>query len=98
MSKYRRAAKVDANQTEIVRQLRCIPGVSVAPGHDDILVGFRGQTYWMEIKRPGQERRIQDSQAKLRDGWTGHWAVVTTFDQALDALGIGVKRKEPKDE
>lgn len=50
MSKYRQAAKVDRSQTAIVRQLRSIPGVTVEPGHDDVLCGWKGVTYWFEIK------------------------------------------------
>jgi hypothetical protein len=89
MSRYRRAAKVDLNQAEIVRQLRQVPCLTVACGHDDILVGFRGRTYWLEVKRPGQERRLTDSEKRLRDTWQGHWQVVSTLDEALTAVGIG---------
>lgn len=42
MSKYRRAARIDKNQPEIVKILRSVPGVSVELGKDDI----RGVTYW----------------------------------------------------
>ena len=50
MRLMRRAARVDKNQKEIVKALRSIPGVSVALGHDDLLVGFRSKTYWFELK------------------------------------------------
>jgi hypothetical protein len=36
MSKWRRAAKVDEAQAEIVAFLRAMPGVTVEPGHDDV--------------------------------------------------------------
>ncbi len=38
MSKYRRAAKVDANQNEIVSGLLKL-GISVELGHDDVICG-----------------------------------------------------------
>ena len=52
MSKYRQAAKIDANQPDIVKDLRKIKGVTVELNHDDILVGYKGITYWYEIKTP----------------------------------------------
>ena len=51
MSKYRRAARIDENQSAIVNALRDIPGLSVALEHDDILVGYKGKTFWYEIKK-----------------------------------------------
>ena len=51
MSKYRQAAKVDANQAEIVSQLRDM-GISVELNHDDIFCGWRGRNFWFELKNP----------------------------------------------
>ncbi len=94
--KHRLAAKVDDNQAEIVSQLRSLPGVSVEPGHDDILVGYRGITYWFEIKRPEELKKdgalkagtLKDSQVKLLNEFAGHYAVVWDIDQILAELGI----------
>lgn len=97
MSKYRRAAKVDANQAAIVKALRSIPGVKVAPKHDDILVGYRGQTYWYEVKRPETKAKrtegfrkgtLKKSQEALKETWTGQWRVITSVDEILAELGI----------
>ena len=88
MSHYRRAAKVDANQSEIVRSLRCIPGVSVEPGHDDLLVGFRKQTRWYEIKRPGKTKQLTPSESARRDNWTGHYRVVSSVEEILRDMGL----------
>ena len=49
MSKYVRHKKVDANQPDIVKELRKL-GYSVELDHDDIIVGHNGRTYWYEIK------------------------------------------------
>ena len=90
MSKFRRAAKVDANQAQIVSDLRMIPGCKVEPGHDDILVGYKGRTYWFEIKDPEcvskrtgniLENEKQKSQKRLEQEWTGHYRIVSTFDE-----------------
>ena len=91
----RRAAKVDHNQSEIVSLLRDIPGCSVEPGHDDILVGYRGRTFWFEIKiqdcvsnRTGKvkESSKKESQKKLEKEWTGHYRIVSTFDEILKEI------------
>lgn len=96
MSKYRRAAKIDENQPEIVKGLS-IPGVSVQVGHDDILVGYRGKTYWFEIKTEGckskktkkiLDSKKKDSQITLEKTWTGHYKIVTTIEEILREIGI----------
>lgn len=97
MSKYRRAARVDENQSAVVAALRKIPGITVAPGHDDILVGFRGKTYWYELKSPDKIRKrdqklgagvLKESQKKLIDEWRGHYKIVWTIDQILTDIGV----------
>ena len=97
MSKYRRAAKIDNNQHGIVDSLRAIPGVTVATGHDDILVGYKGRTYWFEIKQEdvispvtGEPvpSSIKKSQKDLLDDWRGHYMIVWRVDQILTELGI----------
>jgi len=83
----RRAARVDSNQKEIVKALRKIPGVSVAVNHDDILTGFRGRTYWFEIKTHEKASK-QDGQVILDQTWTGHYQIVWKLSQITDAMGI----------
>ena len=95
----RRAARVDDNQGDIVKALRAIPGVSVEVGHDDILVGYRGGTFWFEIKRPdcvskktGWIKKSEVTKAEIDRhlNWPGHYTVVWTLDQILDDLGITI--------
>ena len=96
MSKYRRAAKIDNNQQQIVEELRQIPHVSVQTGVDDILVGYRKQTYWFEIKSPETANKngkvfksaIKPSQHLLLANWTGHYSIVTTLEQIITEVGI----------
>ncbi|KKK84038.1 hypothetical protein LCGC14_2787400, partial [marine sediment metagenome] len=42
--------KIDSNQREIVKSLRKIPGITVELNHHDFLLGYKGKTYWFEIK------------------------------------------------
>lgn len=98
MSKYRRAAKIDAAQPAIVESLRKIPGITVAPSHDDILCGYRGKTYWYEIKsksaikKDGTPRSgaLKPSQVDLLRDWTGHYMVVSSLDEILADLEISL--------
>lgn len=88
----RRQAKVDDNQKSIIKALRDIPGVTVMPNHHDILTGYRGKTYWYEIKsnlavskKTGKvlDSQKKKSQVKLEAEWTGHYRIVSTLDEIL---------------
>jgi hypothetical protein len=67
----RRAARVDANQEAIVSALRAagayvwIIGLPV-----DLLVGFRGHTFLVEIKT-NSKKRFTDLQAEFFINWKG---------------------------
>lgn len=91
----RRAARVDANHSEIVQLLREI-GCSVqslagvADGCPDLLVGYRGQTFLFEVKdgmKPSSKRKLTPDQEAWVDGWRGSpvW-LVTDKTTALEAL------------
>ena len=87
MSNLRRAARADDNQKDIVKALRKIPGVTVQCGHDDILVGCNGHTYWIEVKS-GPKAKLRPGQEKIKAEYTGHYAVCWTIDQILKEIGI----------
>jgi hypothetical protein len=87
----RRAAAVDANQAEIVADLRKI-GCSVQPLHavgkgcPDLLVGYRGSNVLLEVKdgqKPPSDRYLTAAQVKWHRDWRGAVAVVTSFDEAM---------------
>ena len=92
------ADKTDNNQKEIVRALRKIPGIKVETGHDDVLIGRNGKTYWFEIKNPDEAvskrtgkllpNTLQANQKKLLATWTGHYKVVWSLEQILKEIGI----------
>jgi hypothetical protein len=94
MGKRQYAARIDDNQKQIVENLRKILGVSVVVGHNDILVGYNGMTFWYEIKNPrafrldGQIRKkeIKESQRRLLKFWKGHYKIVSTFKEILNDL------------
>ena len=94
MSKYRQAARIDENQNEIVKDLRNM-GATVQTGMDDLLVGWKGRTYWFEIKDPAKTKKkngefkagaIKDSQIKLAAEWKGHYQIVSSFEEIIEAI------------
>ena len=86
----RHKASLDANHTEIVAGLRQIGATvvdlaKVGKGCPDILVGFRGKTYLMEIKtKTGHVRATQEQFFRSWSG--GHIAVVRSVDDAYNIL------------
>ena len=85
----RYAARVDANQDQIVSALRAagayvwIIGLPV-----DLLVGFRGQTFLIEIKS-GSKRRFTAIQADFFENWSGSTLCrVDSPEAALRMIGI----------
>ena len=92
MARY--AARIDANQVEIVDALRKAGGMvqhlhRVGQGCPDILVGFRGVNLLFEIKdgaKSPSEQKLRAAQAEWHDAWRGQVAVVTSAEEAIAAL------------
>jgi hypothetical protein len=97
----RRAARVDENQTKIVNALRdakaTVQSLSrEGMGVPDLLVGYRGINYLMEVKNPDRsaKRQLPNSvwQQPWHDAWRGQVIVVKSIDEALGVIGIGSLR------
>jgi len=96
MTHKRYANRVDNNQKQIIADLEKIPGVSVKPGHDDLLVGFRGRTFWFEVKNPNTlnkkggfyKGRVRKGQIKLQNEFNGHYSIVTTSKEIMQQIGV----------
>ena len=91
------AKKIDANQNEIVDVLLTIPGVTVDLDHNDILTGYKGLTYWFELKQESAVSKVTGEikpsakkirQIRLENKWTGHYKIVWNIDQILKEMGI----------
>jgi len=84
--------KVDSNQAEIVAALREV-GATVQPIHEigagcpDLLVGYHGYNYLIEVKVPGSERHLTRLEAEWLGQWEGQAAIAATPEQALDIIG-----------
>ena len=95
----RRTSKVDRNQSEIVHALRAA-GATVHPLHTvgagcpDLLVGFRGANFLIEVKdwkAAPSDRKLTPAQVNWHRDWRGHVATVNSVREALEAIGIPFK-------
>lgn len=89
----RRRARVDANQKQIVACLRAAGATvehlhTVGAGVPDLLVGYMGRNYCLEIKGEGGE--LTPDQVAWFDRWDGQAAVVRTAEEACLAIGLPV--------
>ncbi|GAB3293937.1 hypothetical protein GCM10027348_14350 [Hymenobacter tenuis] len=90
----RTASRIDANQPQIVAALRRI-GCHVLHLHQlkncfDLLVGYRGRTFLMEVKDPAQppsKRKLTPGEQKFQEEWNGTpYHVVETPEQAISIV------------
>lgn len=84
--------RVDKNQADIVNALRAV-GASVAVlsavgrGVPDLLVGFRGVNYLLEVKNlDGRGDALTPAEVEFFETWRGHVCKVTDALQALSLL------------
>jgi len=93
--RFGHSGRVDRNQPMIVKGLRQI-GASVQSlatmggGCPDLLVGYQGENYLMEIKDPDAPKNKRDltpDQVKWHAEWKGIINVVETLDEAFRVIG-----------
>jgi Holliday junction resolvase len=95
----RRATRIDANQPEIVRALR-EAGATVQPLHavgkgcPDLVVGYGGANFLLEVKDPGRiakrgtVRPSDEMHAEWHTKWRGQVQIVWDAVEALQAIGV----------
>jgi hypothetical protein len=95
----RRAARTDANQTELVDALRAV-GATVQPLHavgmgcPDLMVGYRGTNYLIEVKdgnKVPSKRKLTADQVNWHKTWQGQKSIATTPTEALAIIGVTIK-------
>ena len=83
--------RTDNNQKDVVKALRKI-GCSVFPAHmvghgfPDIVVGYRGRNYLLEIKdgtKPPSRKKLTTDEKLFHFGWRGEVAIVYSVDEAI---------------
>ena len=87
---FRRAAKVDANQPEIVKAFRDLGWyvliISQLKNCCDIIVSRDGRTVAVEIKdgaKKPSEQKLSKGELKFRDEWQGEYALIKSVDDVI---------------
>ena len=84
-----RAKNVDANQTAVVAALRAAGATvqhlhEVGAGCPDLLVGFQGNNFLLEVKNLAAGGSLNAEQVKWHREWRGHVLVITSPEKAFD--------------
>jgi len=85
--------RVDENQREIINLFKQIgAGVvvlsDIGNGVTDLLIGYQGKNYLIEIKNPVRKWKYTNKQKIWHEYWPGQKATITTKEEALKILGI----------
>jgi hypothetical protein len=83
---------VDSNRVKMVEALRDASVTvtslhAVGRGVPDLLVGFRGENYLLEVK--SSRGKLTSSQEDWIQDWRGRVFIVRSVDDALMAVGVG---------
>lgn len=91
-----RAKKIDDNQNLIVKQLRKC-GVSVAitsmvgKGFVDLVCGFRGRNYLIELKdgsKSASRKKLTEDEREFFDTWSGQVNTAESFNEIAKIIGL----------
>jgi hypothetical protein len=101
----RRHGRIDANQREIVAALRAAGATvqslaDVGRGCPDLLVGYRGVNYVLEIKdgdKPKSAQRLTVAEVHWHYTWRGSVVTVNNAKGALHAIGAPVDLDESEE-
>ncbi len=91
----RKAAKIDANQKQIVEALRqagCTVQslATVGKGCPDLIVGRDGRNFLVEVKdgaKVPSARKLTDDEKRWHENWSGQVCIVENVDEALRLVG-----------
>lgn len=90
---FRRAAKIDANQPTIVKELRKLGWyvllVSQLKNCCDIIISKNGRTVAVEIKdgsKPPSARKLSEGEQKFKDEWQGEYALIESIEDIYTKL------------
>lgn len=90
-----RPKKADSNQPQIMKLCRQIPGLSVVTLHEvgkglpDLLIGFRGVNYLMELKdgaKVKSAKKLTEPEKEFHRTWNGQIAIVESIEDILKLI------------
>lgn len=89
--------KTDRNHSEIIKQCRKVPGISVfsthilGKGFPDIVIGYKGLNYLIEIKdgdKPPSQRVLTIDEKEFHKNWKGQVNICHNIDEVFTVLEI----------
>lgn len=96
MRRRRIVHQSDPNQKEIVAALRSAgASVDIIGDPVDLVVGYRGKNFLMEVKRDAKAR-MQPSQVAFMSEWRGQVVRVNSINEALAVIGITTTTAGPR--
>ena len=87
--------RTDSNHAEIIKALRKIPNLSVFSTHEvgkgfpDIVIGYKGINYLIEIKdgnKPPSARKLTPDEVKFHQDWSGQISIIKNLDELLQII------------
>jgi len=88
---FRRAARVDSNQPEIVKTFRSLGWsvliISQLKNCCDIIVSKNGRTIAVEIKdgeKPPSKQKLTDGETGFKESWQGEYKLITCVDDVIN--------------
>jgi len=77
----------DNNEPEIIKALKTVGANVKTADWVDLIVGFRGRNYLIEVKNPEVAYKIEPSQKELDKNWRGQYDFAFTPTDALRIIG-----------
>lgn len=87
--RYGAVGRRDANEPDIVADLKKIGASVVRLHHCDLLIGYRGKNILVELKdgsKPPSRTKLTPDQVIFQAEWRGQYAVAHSFDDVLHIL------------
>ncbi len=88
-----RAARIDANQPEIVKTFRkfgwYVLIISQLKNCCDIIVSKNGRTIAVEIKdgsKPKSKQKLTEGEIKFRNEWQGEYKLIKSIEDVLNTI------------
>lgn len=90
----RKKARVDANQKEVVQELRKL-GISVLHTHQlgrgapDLILGYRNDNFMIELKdgnKTKSQQKLTPDEVEFQAKWKGNYAVCNSLEQILSVI------------
>jgi hypothetical protein len=92
--------KTDANHKRIIDSCRKIPQLSVfsthtiGKGFPDIVIGYKGINYLIEIKdgdKPKSQTKLTEDEITFHKKWNGQICIVYSFQDIINILQLDVR-------